>query len=312
MQETQHPTRPRRKFRPYPLYNAEAERKIRFRRKLLATVVAAALIAFGVSATYSYYHSFFEIPEFAQVRTNSSTLNAKVSGKVDRVFVEDTQVVKSGQLLVQIGAHEFEATLAQRQHELETLEARLEAARAGIKRIQDSPAGKEPVNPQLKWAHSNYGKLQSKVQPLRDRIAEAERDLKSTEVRAPNDGHIAQKNVAAGKVVTAGEPLLNIVAVGLPWTTATFSETQLAKIKVGQLAEITVPSLAHLFTGRVESILPDASAAGSKPNDNGLLERFVKPERHGVVKISYDASSLTGYETRLLSGASATVKVFVK
>ncbi|MBI3557938.1 MAG: HlyD family secretion protein [Deltaproteobacteria bacterium] len=312
MLETEKSPRSRRKFRPYPLYSSESERRARLRRRAGATLLFAALAAYAAASGYSHYHSYFEIPEFAQVRTNSTALAAKVSGKVDRVLIEDGQAVKAGQLLVQIGARDFETTLAQRQHDLDALDSRLEGARLGIKHIQETVKDKDSAAAQLKWAYSNYAKQQAKLAGLRERVADAERDLKSTEMRAPIDGHITQKTVTAGKTVAASEPLLNVVAAGIPWATATFTETQLAKLKVDQLAEITVPSLAHTFTGRVESILPDAAAAPAPAAGKGLFERLVKPERHGQVKITFDASSIMSYGTRLVSGAPAKIKVFVK
>ena len=57
---------------------------------------------------------------------------------------------------------------------------------------------------------------------------------------APASGIVSRKQVEAGQLVQAGQPLLTIVADTGVFVTANFKETQLADIRVGQPVEIEV------------------------------------------------------------------------
>ena len=105
--------------------------------------------------------------------------------------------------------------------------------------------------------------------------AQASRDnaqlqLSYTRVTAPLGGIVSRKQVEAGQLVQAGQPLLTVVSDTGVWVTANFKETQLHDITVGQTAELEIDAYGGCnATGKVESI---SAATGAKfallPPDN--------------------------------------------
>ena len=98
----------------------------------------------------------------------------------------------------------------------------------------------------------------------------AQLQLSYTKVTAPLSGIVSRKQVEAGQLVQAGQPLLTIVSDTGVWVTANFKETQLHDITVGQVAELDVDAYGGcVATGKVESI---SAATGAKfallPPDN--------------------------------------------
>lgn len=98
----------------------------------------------------------------------------------------------------------------------------------------------------------------------------AKLQLGYTRIAAPASGLVARKQVEVGQLVSAGQPVMSIVADTGVWVTANFKETQLNDIKVGQAVEFDVDAYGGCTAeGKVESL---SGATGAKfallPPDN--------------------------------------------
>jgi membrane fusion protein (multidrug efflux system) len=104
------------------------------------------------------------------------------------------------------------------------------------------------------------------TQHPRYREAEAARDaaaldLQRTWVRAPFDG-VAAKVPDPGAQVTAGKPVMSLIAARGVWIVANFKETALTHVRPGQPVSIDIDTYPdHQWHGHVQSI---AQATGSE------------------------------------------------
>lgn len=140
--------------------------------------------------------------------------------------------------------------------------------------------------------------------------AKAALDLTRTVVRAPVSGRVTQVNrLQVGQMVFTGVPMLSIVRAGGARVEANFKETDLARMRPGQPAEVTLdayPDLrlkAHVDsigagTGSEFSVLPAQNATGN----------WVKVTQRVPVRIAIDSSS---GDRPLIAGLSANVTVHV-
>lgn len=132
--------------------------------------------------------------------------------------------------------------------------------------------------------------------------------LEDTAIWAPITGTIANRRTRIGEYVTAGTRMLSIVPKEGLWIEANFRETQLARMRPGQPASITLDVHAgQRICGYVESIGP---ASGSEfalvPADNAT-GNFTKIVRRFPVRIRANASSPD--RELLRPGMSTTVRV---
>jgi membrane fusion protein (multidrug efflux system) len=107
----------------------------------------------------------------------------------------------------------------------------------------------------------------------RAQLAQAQLNLHYTRIIAPAAGILSKKAVSVGDRVTPGQPLMALSLIGDLWVTADFRETQLARIRPGQSAEIHGDAIGADLYGTVESIggatdsrfsiLPPENAAGN-------------------------------------------------
>ena len=86
-------------------------------------------------------------------------------------------------------------------------------------------------------------------------LAIARHDLAATEVRAPHDGLVVGLTVSTGEIVAPGQSLFTLIDTGAWFASATFPETELARIAPGDCARVYVlADRSRPVTGRVEGV----------------------------------------------------------
>jgi membrane fusion protein (multidrug efflux system) len=137
-------------------------------------------------------------------------------------------------------------------------------------------------------------------------VAEAQRQLNHTTVRAPFDGIVTNvEQLQPGQYLTAASPAFGIVSTDDVWVTAQFKETQLTYMHVGQTVTITVDAFpGKTWTGVVQSIAP---ASGSQfsllpaENSSGNWVKVVQriPVRIRITGGPTDVSLAAGMSTNI-------------
>ena len=114
-------------------------------------------------------------------------------------------------------------------------------------------------------AVSGVDALVAKREVAKAEIALARLNLSYTEVRAPGDGIVLNLKTAVGQFVGAGHPVFTLASSDHWYVVANFRETDLASIKAGRHAQVTLLGDAHKhYSGTVESI-----GYGVFPDDGG-------------------------------------------
>lgn len=178
-----------------------------------------------------------------------------------------------------LNATEIEA--AQRKAAVLAARSRLEQAGAAQKAAL---AGRKQVDVSSAQAAS----AKAAVEQARANLAAAELQLSYTKIVAPVDGVVTKKSVEPGQILQPGQSLFVIVPLQDVWVTANFKETELAKVRPGQRAEVKVDMYGRKFGGHVDSV---ASATGARmsllPPENAT-GNYVKVVQRIPVKIVLD------------------------
>ena len=119
----------------------------------------------------------------------------------------------------------------------------------------------------------------------------AQINLGYTQIRAPGEGIVGERQVRPGQLLSPGAQILTFVA-DTRWVQANYRETQLTHIRVGDPAEIRVDLYPdRVWKGHVVEIAP---ASGSQfallPPDNAT-GNFTKVVQRVPVKIAFDDAS---------------------
>lgn len=180
--------------------------------------------------------------------TRITDVNTKIAGWVETLFVDFTgQHVKMGQPLLEIYSPELVAA----QEEYLT-------SSDYVKRLKGS-ASEDVVKGAQDMLHASKQRLlywditQGQIDEL-----ESKRMVNRTmKVYSPQEGVVIHKAVHEGAHIMAGQHLYRIAALDRVWVYAEIYEYEMPWIKVGQTAEVVLPSIpGKTLTGKVTYIFP--------------------------------------------------------
>ncbi|QHI95931.1 HlyD family efflux transporter periplasmic adaptor subunit [Aristophania vespae] len=118
------------------------------------------------------------------------------------------------------------------------------------------------------------------------RVRQAELNLSYTQIRAPFDGMVGERNVQAGNVVPAGAPLMAVVPIDDLWIEANYREVALRHVKPGQKVHIHVDAYNIDLEGVVDSVPPASGAAFAPLAPENATGNFTKIVQRLPVKIT--------------------------
>jgi membrane fusion protein (multidrug efflux system) len=110
--------------------------------------------------------------------------------------------------------------------------------------------------------------------------------------------------------VQPGQTLLSIVQIEDVWITANFKETQLRRMKIGQLVTISVDAYGREYRGRVDSIAGATGAQFSLLPPENATGNYVKVVQRVPVKVILDPGQNKDHLLRL--GMSVEPKVWLQ
>jgi membrane fusion protein (multidrug efflux system) len=135
-------------------------------------------------------------------------------------------------------------------------------------------------------------------------------DLGYTRIVAPASGQLSARGALPGEYVQPGSRLGLLVPLPDVWVVANFRESQIARMRPGQAAEITVDGVpGRRFRGAVESFGPASGALQALLPPDNATGNFTKVAQRFAVKIVL-APGQPGAE-RLRAGMSAIATVAV-
>ena len=171
-----------------------------------------------------------------------SVIEAKISGRIEKMLVVPGQEVKAGELLVQLDAREAKAKLDQ------AIAVRQQAEN-DLKRYEVLRA-KQVVTP------ADFEAAQSKEQIAVAAAAEAETNLAYATITAPFDGVITRKLADVGDLAALGKALLEIEDPRVLQFEAAVPEAVIDDVKLG--ARFPVHVVSNKLEGTVSEIAPSA------------------------------------------------------
>lgn len=165
--------------------------------------------------------------------TKEARLSFKTGGVIDRIYVEEGQAVKKGQLLATINLTEINALVEQAKQGVEKAQRDYDRAKnlyadtvATLEQLQNATTG-------LNIAKEQYGSAQFNKQ--------------YSEIRATSDGKIVRKLMNEGEIVSPGLPVFFMNAVGAnDWVVkAGISDKDWVRLKIGNTAVIKIDAYTN-------------------------------------------------------------------
>ena len=263
---------------------------------------------------------------YGNFETTEVVVSAESSGQLQWFTPDDGERLDSGalvgvvdtiqlalqrdQMVAQRGASGSRAAEAGKN--IAVLEAQHEIAQRGYDRTQRLHQQQAATAQQLDQAERDYRVLGDQIQAARAQQAAARHDvassaaqiaqiedrLRRSRITNPRAGTVLTKYVEPGEFVQQGQPLYKLAIVDSMELRAYVTEPQLAQIKIGQPAEVTIDAGAKQRTTRTGKVTWISSEAEFTPTpvqtrderaDLVYAIKVVVPNPDGLFKIGMPA-----------------------
>lgn len=187
-------------------------------------------------------------------------LNAEVSGIVTKVLKDNGDLVKAGELLVQLDQTTYRDKLLSAQEATRSAQVTSEQAVKQLRRMQSLNQQGLVTAEVLESAEIKANQAQSELASAKARLVEARQQLERTEVRAPFSGVVSARRTSAGDTAQIGKALMVVMDPASMRFEGFIAADQVGQVKVGQAVSFKINGYVdQRFNGTVERINPSAS-----------------------------------------------------
>lgn len=251
-------------------------------KKKAPILIILVIVAVGAGAAYWWSENRPEIADdnslvlYGNVDIREVHLAFNGSEHVGKMFVDEGDKVKKGQLLAQLHTQILDASLKRAQADLVAAKAEAHAAKLSYQRIKGLAASKVASQDDADVAEAKSRVAVAHVDSAKAAIAAIEQQLKDTRLYAPMDGVIRERIVEPGDFVTPQTPVYTLALTDPVWVRTYIPETWLGKVKPGTVAEIRTDSFPDkVYEGWVGSISPSAEFTPKSVETPELRTRLV-------------------------------------
>jgi RND family efflux transporter MFP subunit len=223
-------------------------------KKLFSLIATLIVLAVAVFIGRALWVNYMDTPWTRDGRVRADIINvaADVSGYVVAVPVKDNQLVKKGDVLMQIDPEHYQIAVKQAQSLVASRKATWEMRKVNASRRADldalviSKENREDASNIANSAEADYQQAQAQLEA-------AQLNLKRTQVLSTVDGYVTNLNVHVGDYARTGDAKMAVVDKHSFWVYGFFEETKLPHIRVGDQADMQMMS-GEVLKGHVESI----------------------------------------------------------
>ena len=213
------------------------------------------------------------------------TIMAQIPGVIAKYTASQGDLVRNGQLLIQIDPTDYQLAFEEAQANLTAVRAQLYSALKGFERSKK-------LLPREVISRDNYEKAEAAyksavAQEVRALVGVkiAEERLKKTKITAPFSGVISMRYVETGQMIGAGVPLMNLVDLSKVRVKINLTEQAYIRVKRGNSAQVRVEAYPSLiFNGRIDRI-----AVFSDPGTNTFGVEVLLDNPDLVLKAGFSA-----------------------
>jgi multidrug resistance efflux pump len=275
----------------------------------LATVLIA-LIAVLVSIVAWDHYVMAPWTRDGRIRVQVASVAPEISGQITELRIADNQFVHKGDVLYVIDPFDFEVALRTNTALLKQRAADLQVKQVQWKRRQHlSDLATTPEEQQTYKGNAIQAKAIFEAE--QQQVAQAEINLKRTQVRSPVNGYVTNLLLRVGDYAHQGVSNISIIDTDSYWLDGYFEETQMARVCVGDRAEAKLMGYSSPIVGHVVTVTRGVSVSDAAAGTQGLpnvdpVYTWVRLAQRVPVRIAIDA---VPPGVPLVSGMTATVTI---
>lgn len=199
----------------------------------------------------------------------SSVVKSEISGRIERILVEEGEEVVRGQTLLKLDPTSLQTQVNEAERSLEAEQLRLDKSKRNYERLKELYA-KEFVGEQdFLDAHTEFNLAKLNLEIAQSRLEDAQEDLSKTVLLAPHDGVLTLVDVVEGEVISGatsvsnGTELMTLAQLRELYMEANINEVDVERLGEGQTARLTFDAIPdYEIVGEIGNIALSARRDG--------------------------------------------------
>lgn len=241
-----------------------------------------------------------EISATGTIEMTETIVSSKLSGRVIRMYFDEGQWVKVGDLLAELEHDQLDAQIQAAISSLQAFQANRNAAERDLNRLRKLLQDELISQVEYERAITSWEVYDAQVKQQEANLNLLKVQLSDTRLTAPVNGIISAKLVEPGEMALPGTALYAILDQNRPWVKVYLPLVEVEQISLNQLAIVKLDAFPDLnFEGRISYISQEAEFT---PKDYLSKEERVKQVYE--VKVQLDNSS-----GKLKAGIPAEVRI---
>ncbi|MEX2283039.1 MAG: efflux RND transporter periplasmic adaptor subunit [Gemmatimonadota bacterium] len=190
----------------------------------------------------------------------------KVAGVVERVVPEEGDFVRAGDVIAELEADSYELGL--------------QMATAGADRARDAFTRAKKMFDEGSLPAADFVQVETGVRQAIAQESLARKQVTDTKLKSPISGRLARRGIQPGEQVGPGMPVFTVIAVDPVEARVGVPEAEIGRVRVGQTASISIPSLGGgNYQGRVRVV-----GVAADPVSRSYTVRIAVPNPSGILR----------------------------
>lgn len=199
-------------------------------------------------------------------------IKSRVGGQVLEVLVQEGQKVKKGQLLLRLEATDYKRDVSRMEAEMAQAREALAFAKLQLGRAEKASSSAIAPAVELDQARHEAALADARLKATAVALEVARDKLRYTEIEAPFDGTVIQRNVQPGEVVVPGvtatvegKPQLVLADMSVMLVKTDLNQIDVAQVRKDLAAEITLDAIPDKkFTAHVTRVAAAAATTNGR------------------------------------------------
>jgi len=218
---------------------------------------------FGVTNTHSAHLAQVEERDFPTIYSvpgtivtgNRLQIASRVSGYIEKINVDEGDIVEPGAILVEIDNAQVEASIKSAEASVVSAQAELEEVRNDVKRFRKLVSSKTITEDELRKAIVRQTRAQASLAKAQAELKLNRQNQQYTHITSPVRAQVRERFQDPGDLAGTGNPILRLDVLGPMELEVYLPSTRVGNVVVGQDLNVYIQSVNTPLIGNVKSIV---------------------------------------------------------
>jgi HlyD family secretion protein len=247
------------------------------KKKILKIAIPAAVILailFGVYVGFNSYQHRHRLTLYGNVDIKEVSASFRVSGRLKKLFFDEGDVVKSGELLASLENDTFQNELELAKANVAAAKANMENAEEKFKRTKKLYKNDSVSKQEFEDDKFLFEQMKAQFEAQKARFKIAQTSFNDTNLYAPSDAFVMTRAFEIGSMLGANQTVFELSLANQAYVRAYIEEEDLGRIVNGMNVKIVTDSDSE-YEGQVGFISPRAEFTPKSVETTNLRTNLV-------------------------------------